>query len=229
MKLNKRDCSISIELVPCGADLLKVVWHIGGRRHLFWVSSAMGYQFSSFVGAVYQLYSEETDPHHRNRNTGHKGRIYYPGSDSSLLEDEVRVSTYVHWDGECGRLYGITFSRICKNWNYPVSDGDDVVTINLGDEFTYTVDGRDLCYAVAKAYTDAIKQYGFYGYYSSTGGNCNGFGDIIDLHMILFIKAYALGGMEVRKLTTTWVDRENCDHAESSPFEKEIELLLFDM
>ena len=126
-------------------------------------------------------------------------------------------------------MYRITFDRKCKNWNYPIVDGDDVVTISIGTHLTYTVDGRDLCYAVAKAYTDAIKKYGFFGYYSSTGGNCNGFGDVIDIHMILFIKAYALGAMEVRALTIAWEDRENCDHAESSPFDKEIELLLFDM
>ncbi len=50
---------------------------------------------------------------------------------------------------------------------------------------------------MAKACTDAIKKYGFYGYYSATGGDCNGFGDVIPIHMLLFIKAYALNAMEV--------------------------------
>ena len=121
----------------------------------------------------------------------------------------------------------------CKHWNYPVEYGEDPIEISITSTrsapYTCTVDGRDLCYAVAKAYTEAIKKYGFYGYYSSTGGNCNGFGDVIDLHMILFIKAYALNAMEVRKLETVYKVTRGWEHAEGTPFDKEIELLLFDM
>ena len=63
----------------------------------------------------------------------------------------------------------------------------------------------------------------------STGGDCNGFGDVIDLHMILFSKAYALNAMEVRELKTVWNDVRSPRVEEGTSFEKEIELLLFDM
>ena len=113
-------------------------------------------------------------------------------------------------------------------------DGDEQIEINIegvrGRVFNYKVDGRDLCYAAAKAYTDAIKKYGFYGYYMSTGGDCNGHGDIIDIHMILFIKAYALGKMDMRRLETAWKSEvSRWQGAERTSFEKEIELLLLEM
>ena len=232
--LNKRECGISIELIPCGADFLKVNWCIGGDNHTLWASSAMGYQFSSFVGAVYQLYSEGSDTHSHNRKSaGRRAEFTFPGGDPSLKEDEVRAKTRVLWDGE-GHYYEITFDRKCKHWNYPAVDGDDLIEIKIegvrGRVFNYTVDGRDLCYAAAKAYTDAIKKYGFYGYYMSTGGDCNGHGDIIDIHMILFIKAYALGAMDVRKLETAWrSDKSRWQGANRTSFDKEVELLLFEM
>ncbi len=232
LKLNKRKCNISIELIPCGADMLKIIWCIGEDSHTFRASSVMGYQFSAFVGAMYQLYSEGPDTHSHNRGTGHKASFTFPGGDSSLQKDEVRSKTIINWDGE-GPYYTITLDRKCKHWNYPVEDGEDPIEISINSTrnapYTCTVDGHDLCYAVAKAYTEAIKKYGFYGYYSSTGGNCNGFGDVIDLNMILFIKAYALNVMEVRNLETVWKAKRGWEHAEGTSFDKEIELLLFDM
>ncbi len=91
------------------------------------------------------------------------------------------------------------------------------------------IDGRDLCYAVAKACTEAIRKYGFYGYSSSTGGSCNGYGDGINVEKLLFLKAYALNALEIRELTTVWEEADSWEHSECSSFEKELELLLFDM
>lgn len=81
----------------------------------------------------------------------------------------------------------------------------------------YCVDEKDFCYAIAKACTDVLKQYGIYGYRYSTEY------DTFDLHQLLFIKAYALECLDVRKLLNAdeWVKKTN--------FDKEIELLLFDM
>ena len=233
MKLNKRECSISIELVPCGADMLKIIMVIGEDRHIFWASSVMGYQFFSFVEAIYQLYSEVPDTHHIvNYGTIHKAVFSYPDDDPSLQEDEIRVKTSFSWDGEGMSYTTITLNRKCRHWNYP-SDGKDLIELSITnsqeDPFVYIVDGHDLCYAVAKAYTETIKKHGIYGYYLSTGGNCNGIGDTIDLHMILFIKAYALDAMEVRELKTVWKGDQRWQKAVGTSLNKEIELLLFDM
>ena len=211
--------------------MLKINWDIGKDHHIFWASSAVGYQFFSLIGAVYQLYSEGPDNHSHNRGTGHHADFYYHGNDESLRQDEYRIKTSFDWNG-CGPYYTFTFSRKFKHPTDP-SEGMDLIEISITstrqEPHIYTVDGHDLCYAVAKAYTKAIKKYGFYGYYSSTGGNCNGFGDAIDLHMILFIKAYALHAMEIRELKTVWKDERRWEHAEGTSFDREIELLLFDM
>ena len=84
-------------------------------------------------------------------------------------------------------------------------------------------------YAASKAATEVLKKFGFFGYYSSTGGDCNGFGDILDIHVLLFLKAYALNALDARELTTIWKPENSWRHAEGTSFQKELELLLFDM
>ena len=78
-------------------------------------------------------------------------------------------------------------------------------------------------------YTEVIKKHGFYGYYSTTGGNCNGYGDSVPIYMFLFVKAYALNALEVRKTEIIWKDENSWPEAVGTPFDKELELLLFDM
>ena len=89
------------------------------------------------------------------------------------------------------------------------------------------MDGRDLCYAIARGYTEAIKKYGFQGYLRSTGQQY--LGDSFEIEELLFVKAYALDVMESRELSTAWEKPKSWRGAEKSSFEKEIELLLFDM
>ena len=89
------------------------------------------------------------------------------------------------------------------------------------------MDGRDLCYAVAKACTEALKKYGFKGYLKSSGEQY--VGDKIDLEMLLFIKAYALDAFEARSISKAWEEPSGWRQAYASSFEKEMELLLFDM
>jgi len=97
----------------------------------------------------------------------------------------------------------------------------------FGSRKEFTVDGRDLCYAVAKACTEALKKYGFKGYLKSSGEQY--VGDKIDLEMFLFIKAYALDALEARTTIMAWEQPNGWKHAYASSFEKEMELLLFDM
>ena len=234
LKLNKRECSTTIELSPVGTDFLRIVWNIGKDRHMFRASSAVGSQFASFLQALYTLYSEGADNHDHFYTRWVEKRFFFPAEDDSLSEDEVRIVTQFGWDGE-GPWYTIVFNRRCKGWIHPVSDGEDPVEVTItihNDEetiYSYVVDGRDLCYAASKAATEVLKKFGFFGYFSSTGGDCNGFGDILDIHVLLFLKAYALNALEVRELTTIWKPENSWRHAEGTSFQKELELLLFDM
>jgi hypothetical protein len=84
--------------------------------------------------------------------------------------------------------------------------------------YEYTVRYKDFCYAVAKTCTEVLKSHGIYGYHHSV------FCDDMHLRYLLFLKSVALDNFEARELT------ENGDkNGESSDFEKEMELLMFDL
>jgi len=211
VKLKKRDCGIKIQLQPCGNQFLGIAFDFYGQKVSFAASSAVSCgQFGNFVSAVYALYFENGDGH----NEWH---------DRNSISDENHVArgveTTVSWDNE-GTVMDVIMRR---KWSYE-STAEDVITINITTDYgktfrEFTVDGRDFCYAVAKACTDALKQYGIYGYRYSTEY------DTFYFHQLLFIKAYALDCMEARELTNAdeqgWVQKTD--------FAKEIELLLFDM
>jgi hypothetical protein len=74
---------------------------------------------------------------------------------------------------------------------------DSIYAIICNQEKIYSefkMNDKDLCYAVAKACTDVLKQYGVYGYKYTTEL------DTFDFHKLLFIKARALDCLEVREL-----------------------------
>ena len=92
------------------------------------------------------------------------------------------------------------------------------ITTDYGDTYSeFKMNDKDLCYAVAKACTDVLKQYGIYGYKYTTEL------DTFDFHKLLFIKAQALDCLEARELLK--VD----EFSKKTDFNKEMELLLFDM
>lgn len=235
LNLQKRDCPIRMELLPYGSNHLCVVMEIFGDRHEFNASSVMSGQFSQFVKALYSLYQEPRDPH---RCFGRDIRVYWklPTEDDSLKKGETRVGASFHWDGE-GDLSFFYFSRKRSEGledRFPQNDPIELKIRRtlLRDEpkVIYVVQGRDLCYAVAKAVTECWKKTGFYGYYRSTGDSCDCCeGDVIDLQQFLFIKAYALDALDARKLTMLDPDNDDGYEIEMSSFDKEIELLLFDM
>ncbi|MBP5780000.1 MAG: hypothetical protein J6X34_02050, partial [Clostridia bacterium] len=136
-------------------------WQIDEDCHFFYASSVMGHQFSSFVSAVYLLYAEENDSHGYIKRDDRT----YPKDDASLQDGEMNVKTSVEWDGE-GPYYWIIFQRKCSLDRYPVLDGEDTIEVHISStrdkSYAYLIDGRDLCYAVAKACTEAIRKYGFY-------------------------------------------------------------------
>ena len=89
------------------------------------------------------------------------------------------------------------------------------------EEFDQTDLGRmfTVLESISKMDTETLKEFGFYGYRYSTES------EPIKIHQLLFLKAYALGNMEARELIM--VDKDfDC---RKSDFNKELELLLFDM
>ena len=207
MQLQKRDCDVKIELTPSGTRYLDIDLDFCGQKISFGASSAVGGQFGDFVSAVYALYHEDDDCHNEwSRREG-----ITAGDDRHI----IGMTTMVDWDNE-GE--GMTI-EMTKYW-----EGDNTnqvavrITTDYGETYVeFKINERDLCYAVAKACTDALKKYGFYGYRYSTEM------DTFDLHKLLFIKARALDCSEVRELL-------NADQfSQKTDFNKEIDLLLFDM
>ena len=209
MKLQKRDCNIKVHIEPLGAAFLAVSFDFGDKKLEYTPSASVGDQFGEFVCALYTLYDE----YRNGRLDGHcewNEREYHSND-----KHEIQATTVtVDWDDE-GTNMTIEMTK-------PL-DGDTILlrsSMDYGKTYQeYTVNDRDFCYAVAKACTEAIKEFGFYGYRYSTESQP------IKIHQLLFLKAYALGNMDARDLTVVDEGLDCC----KSDFEKELELLLFDM
>ena len=230
LNLQKRNCSTKLKLTPYGADILQVIWDIGGDHHVFYPSAVMGYQFSLFMDAVYALYYEELDNHRILKQRDFKYEEASYSDDSSIPPGHIRKKTSIQWDFE-GYISNISFECIRK-WACPVHESEEPdlvkVTIDLDGHFEYTIDGKELCYAIADACTRALKAYGIRGYRRTTALNEH-YGDEINFIQLLFFKAYALDAMEVRGIRKKWENPDGWEGADCTSFDKELELLLFNM
>ncbi len=122
-------------------------------------------------------------------------------------------TTTMIWDGE------LSFVRL--EFERPINldpDFDVLITLDVHQDvdckFNYTVRYRDLCYAVAKAITDLIVEYGIIGVYESTWMTD------INLRRFLKIKEISLD-LPIKKA----YDSEDNDVVHTS-IEEELKLLL---
>lgn len=167
----------------------------------------MSGQFEDFLSALYTLFLDErTDPEWCKRR-------YYSYENHEIYA----VTTTVEWDNE-GRVMQIEMTR-----TYATDTDKDVLlkaTTDYGETYKiFHLNFKDLCYAVAKACTEVLKEYGFFGYRYSTEN------DWFKMHQLLFIKGYALNNNEACELIPT---NEKSWYYKTD-FEKEMELFLFDM
>ena len=196
--------------------------YIGGDHHVFWPHTGAGGQFSSFLHAVYRLYDDKAVKHDH-------GRIISPNR-GRQPEPCYRSMAYFSWN-ERGREEKFRLIRRHQDPNRCIPDGPDPVELEifLPDEtFRYAVDGRELCYALAKAFTDSIKKYGIGGFCLGSGENYK-FQEQLALNELLFIKAYALGLPEVRNVEKLWAEPSGWKYGLATSLEAEIKLLLMDM
>lgn len=209
-KLKKRDCDISIKLTPSGVQFLHFEMDIQGDHLDFFPASTMGEQFGAVISALYSLFYEKDDTHSEWRHF------------ETIYDDNYIIHTVVskfEWDNE-GDVIDVIMSRKCVN---DIDYENDLIDIEIKnyDKILkkYTVKTKDLCYAVAKACTQVLKEYGFYGYRYSTEYDC------FNIHQLLYIKSFALLNFEAREL----VPNSENEWAMQTSFEKEIELLMFEM
>lgn len=232
MNLVKRDCKMEMKLVPYGAGWTDVYFNIGDDKLYFVITSVWHDQFSKLLEVLYYLHPKQNDPQVNYDIEYWDGickiidgqsvvvKIVEQFEESEEFPVVVRPIPHkaeMHWDEEGGSSYW-TFRR------EPTEDEDFELQIDIcikrdeDESYSYKVRYKDFCYAVAKTCTEVLKSHGIYGYHHST------YEDDINLRHLLFLKAVALDCPESRELTY------NGDGlGESSPFEKELELLLFDM
>lgn len=233
MKLKKRDCGINMRLVPYGAGWTDVYLDIEGDHLHFVISDVLGNQFDDLLRVLYHFHPKNGDPENADDIIECKCGICAKtdtGFEVVKIVDELRDEEHpwgyidipwkadFTWDEE-GAHSKWTLERT------PDESKDFMLKIHIEQHraetttYDYEVRYKDFCYAVAKACTETLKEYGFFGYHHST------YTQDMNIRYLLFLKSVALDNFEARNLTYY----EEKGHGETTVLNKELELLLFDM
>lgn len=228
MNFKKRDCGMEMKLVPYGAGWTDVYFNIGNDKLYFIITSIWCDQFSKLLEVLYYLHPNQNDP--KTTET-----VEYWDGVCEIIDGKPKVVQIVeqyngcgavrliphkaelHWDEECSSSHWVFTREPNEEEDFELQID---ININKAEEkhYSYKVRYKDFCYAVAKTCTEVLKSHGIYGYHHST------YVDDINLRHLLFIKAVALDCLETRTLTDMGKGL-----GESTSFERELELLLFDM
>ena len=238
MKIEKRDSPIEIKVSPYGAGWSDISWFVPKEMSepLSLTASYTGRNMSDFARALYHLSPNqfETDiaddlmdsvSYKYDAETNRVGEIC--STDEAGLRGtyiELPVKAVFHWDEEPGGS-DWTLSREPPakiNGDIDFSVHVQIVLKRYRDtpmvrQYDFDFMYSDLCYAVGKALTEVMKKQGLYGYFYSTS-------DKIDIIHLIYIKAVALGCSDV--LDLIYQDQRG---GEISDFQKEMEILMFDM
>ena len=236
MELKSRKCPIEIKLVPYGGGWTDVYLYFGDKEIYLIISNVVGGDdFSTLIKTLCYL-----DPDYRDTQTmfdlaEEKDCICeYDDTDTTVVkgfaekghtnynDENVRSipwKTSFCWDGEGSGSRWVIERVLSDDGSFMIKvhitsfDGEDT------HDYEYIVRFEDMCYAVAKAATRALKRHGIYGFHVST------YTDDINIRELLYLKCKALDNYEVRELSNV------CDmeHGSRSNLKNELELLLFDM
>lgn len=230
MELRKRECPIKMEVSPIGYGWVKLVLEIGGDKYEIDISDCLGSGIGGFIQSLYQLYLGKKDTPDRDcvsevyeyvevvKDGRVVGRRLRDKDDDCYWE--MPKTTTCDLDEE-GHGYAISFQR-------EFMEGSDFVVkvkvvewglVATEDEkpVVYTVQYSDLCYALGKALTTAVKAVGFVGFCENAWDS-----DISPRHLC-FLKAAGLGHPEW--VLPKYADR---DSPAVSSFAAEMKLLEFD-
>ena len=209
MNLQKRECPISFRFVPYGSGWEDIYLTVNGNEHYFVVTGVFG------PTNVDDLFEAVVGFHPTYNSCGY---LHHQYVDETM--DGIPTGATVSLPGE-GFESEWTFKRPpVKDANVPIAIS--IVKMEEGEELdspiTFTVGYKDLCYAVAKGMTEAMKNHGLFGYVNAVWGHD------LNLRVLLMLKAFALGAEDVLK-----VEDLGRGNGERTDFAKELELLLFDM
>lgn len=230
MEWKKRVCPIKFEIDPYGSGWEDIMLEIDGNRHLWSVSGCLGDGLGALVESLYALYPHQTYDQTEKRWLTEEDKYtadFVEGEyvNYRRVQDDARSCMLLpkaasfYWDEEgCGVEWVLTRES--------GPDKDFVLTIELregADEnpkvSRYQVRYSDLCYAVGKALTAAVKNHGFAGFHTAVWERD------VNIRHLCFLKSCGMGHPEALK------PFESCEKGDGavSPFEEELKLLLFDM
>ncbi len=233
MELQKRECGINIKLVADGSEWMKIFIDNGENRLCFIVSNADGDPFDDLLRALYNLHPDNLDPENANDIVQYKIGV------CDIIESRLEVIQIVDNIDEIGDPY-ITEDIPWKaqfTWKEKGADcaltiersrteiNDFMVKIHIErmgtdkEIYDFLVRYKDFCYAIAKASTEVLKEYGLFGFFCA-----NNFHDL-NLRHLLFLKSVALDNDDAYDRSP----HKCASYDETTDLNKELELLLFDM
>ncbi len=207
---------MSLSFSARGAGWAKARLHIGDDDFVFSISY-IGAGINDLIERVYYL-----SPQLGHDDYDYNVMEYEDAEITSVVNGEEATRHWIDipwktmplvWDGEPDTVCWILERPVNLDSDFDVSITLDVHQ-DVDGEFNYTVRYRDLCYAVAKAITDLIAEYGLIGVYESTWMTD------INLRHFLKIKEIALD-LQIKKAH----DSEDTDVVHTS-LEEELKLLL---
>ncbi len=193
----------------------------------------MGDDFDTLMRALYHLYPEQPDYDDAEELVDYKTGVCERVDGNYVVKEIIDdpqdyEMPYIAKDIPWKASFVWDEEGSCSRWKIErVPDQNTTFTIKISIEierdelerYEYEVAYEDMCYAVADACTKAIKKHGLWGYYHAI------YHPDMNLRYLLFLKSVALKNFEARKLTFY----EEKGQGETSDFQKELELLQFDM
>ncbi len=185
-KAKKYDCPIKFTISKCEAGWTNMTCDFDGTVLKFTISD-FGDQPSALIEAAQAFHADE-DNYDGLLKIKVEREDNIPDLDG-FYWDSVVVRTCFTWEEEPedARWQISLDPKFYGPENFPLDITiDRWNTDNITQSYRFTVMYRDLCYAVAKCFTEALKTYGFNGYHAGS------YTDDTNIRQLLVIKAYAL-------------------------------------
>lgn len=236
MNWQKRDCPIKMAIRPKYNSCVNVMFDMHGNHHEY---DLIG-RAPDGVACLKSDHKFWLLPHYLYRMYFHGPRKPFDQGDWPDVEFDTSVPPEGHvnridfrWNDSIRTIaWGIEFPfKMQMDSNIKI----DILEYLYGDKegelkeivgrFSYEVAFCDICYAVGKGITDAIKTYGFTGLYESYFG-------VVPVHIVCFLKACGMGRPDFLYTLKEFKEEheaDDCHEYKVTSFPEEMELLMFDM
>ena len=216
MELKRRNCGIDFKV-----SILTQRWQlytitINGEKHENRVSATVSSMLGDLIDALYEMYIESHD--------NSRPRVAeYLCQDTSWSNRITAITASISWDNEGEALWW----RLTRQLYEDMIMLDIELESDFEDEekrYHYRVPFFDMCYAVAKAATQVLKQTGVIGYHYL------GETDAIDIHHFLYIKHLGIFEKPISLIPVSFDPDSNYSSSDKiTSLAEEIALFQFEM